>query len=584
MQKPSDPRRDVLTGLLGLGSQSSRKSYYPELLARLEELEAERNRYKWLFENALHGIFQASLDRGLLSSNRALARMLGYVDANALLAQHGESWAAMLAGGVSEFSSIRELLLDSGELAGLETRLLRADGHWLDVKINMLLRPDAHGYVVEAFVADITERMIAQAQMQRLNSDLERRVQARTSELQSLNTDLRHEIIERERVQLALREARDAAEQANNSKDRYLAAASHDLLQPMNAARLLMATLRERALPAAEAQLVERSHSALESAEDMLSDLLDIARLDQSSVRPELGNYTVTELVEPLVAEFQTLADARGIGLRMVTGSGAVNTDYRLLSRILRNFLSNAIRYTDSGGVLIGARPRQGMLEIQVWDTGRGIPSSQFRSIFKEFNQLQEGSSRGRDAHVQSKGVGLGLAIVERIAVLLDVQTRVTSRVGRGSMFSVCVPLATQAPSAPVSSPTVLERLAEPLTGKRLLVIDNEQIILGSMYDLLSHWGAEVCAAVDAESALEQLDGAVPDAILVDYHLDHGRTGIDAVSRLRVQWQRAVPAIMITADRSEHCQQRLRELGMPVLNKPLKAGKLRAMLGHMLQL
>lgn len=583
MQKPSDPRREVLTGLLGLGSQSSRKSYYPELLARLEDLEAERNRYKWLFENALHGIFQAGLDQGLLSVNRALARMLAYSDAQALLNSHQGSWAAIFVGGEDEFQTIGLTLTSQGELAGYETRLLRADGQSLDVRINMLLRPDVEGPVVEAFVADITERKNAQASMQRLNEDLERRVQARTQELEALNANLRYEIIEREKVQLDLRDARDAAEHANASKDRYLAAASHDLLQPMNAARLLMSTLRDRTMPAAEAQLVERSHSALESAEDMLTDLLDIARLDQSNVNPELGNYSLAELIEPLVAEFQGLAEVNGVELRMHPTVWAIHTDYRLLSRIVRNLLSNAIRYTDQGGVLIGARRRGDRVDIQVWDTGRGIPAAQFGAIFKEFNQLSPAADQQPDRHGKRKGVGLGLAIVERIATLLAARVEVRSRVGRGSVFSVGVPLATQAPALPLPSSGILERLAEPLQGRLLLVIDNEQIILEGMCDLLEQWGANVRVGVDVESALGQLGGSVPDAILVDYHLDDGRNGCEAVSRLRSHWQRTVPAIMITADRSEHCQQTLRELGIPVLNKPLKAGKLRAMLGQMLR-
>lgn len=583
MQKPSDPRREVLTGLLGLGSQSSRKSYYPELLARLEDLEAERNRYKWLFENALHGIFQAGLDQGLLSVNRALARMLAYSDAQALLNSHQGSWAAIFVGGEDEFQTIGLTLTSQGELAGYETRLLRADGQSLDVRINMLLRPDVEGPVVEAFVADITERKSAQASMQRLNEDLERRVQARTQELEALNANLRYEIIQREKVQLDLRDARDAAEHANASKDRYLAAASHDLLQPMNAARLLMSTLRDRTMPAAEAQLVERSHSALESAEDMLTDLLDIARLDQSNVNPELGNYSLAELIEPLVAEFQGLAEVNGVELRMHPTVWAIHTDYRLLSRIVRNLLSNAIRYTDQGGVLIGARRRGDRVDIQVWDTGRGIPAAQFGAIFKEFNQLSPAADQQPDRHGKRKGVGLGLAIVERIATLLAARVEVRSRVGRGSVFSVGVPLATQAPALPLPSSGILERLAEPLQGRLLLVIDNEHIILEGMCDLLEQWGANVRVGVDVESALGQLGGSVPDAILVDYHLDDGRNGCEAVSRLRSHWQRTVPAIMITADRSEHCQQALRELGIPVLNKPLKAGKLRAMLGQMLR-
>ena len=227
MPKPSDPRREVLTGLLGLGSQSSRKSYYPELLARLEELEDERNRYKWLFENAVHGIFQASLTDGLRAANQSLARMLGYDSVGALVHARRSLAEQFFIEGAEEFQRIRNHLLRKGELTGYETRLRRADGSLMDVRMNILLRPDASDHVIEAFVADVTERKQAQQAMQQLNDELEQRVLQRTRELEALNESLRFEIIEHERTQGELREARDVAEQANRSKDRYLAAASH---------------------------------------------------------------------------------------------------------------------------------------------------------------------------------------------------------------------------------------------------------------------------------------------------------------------------------------------------------------------
>ncbi|SDT13643.1 PAS domain S-box-containing protein [Halopseudomonas sabulinigri] len=575
MPKPSDPRREVLTGLLGLGSQSSRKSYYPELSARLEELEAERNRYKWLFENAVHGIFQASLGKGLLTANQSLARMLGYGSVTALVAAR-QSLEQGFFISADEFQRVRRHLLLQGELTGYETRLARADGSLLDVRMNILLRPDAADHVIEAFVADVTERKQAQVAMQQLNDELEQRVQARTRELETLNESLRFEIIERERTQCELREARDVAEQANRSKDRYLAAASHDLLQPLNAARLLMATLRDSALPASAAQMVERSHTAMESAEDMLSDLLDISRLDQPNLQAEFDDYAIADVIEPLLSEFHSVAQAGGVTLRGRLPNRTVHTDYRLLSRILRNFISNAIRYTERGGVLVGCRVRGEQLCIQVWDTGRGIERQDFRRIFQEFNQLEVGKAG------QRKGVGLGLAIVERIARLLRVRIEVQSQVGRGSVFSVSVPLAPDLPTRAASN-SLLDSLAVPLQGRRLLVIDNEEIILQSMQSLLQQWGAEVVLALDADAALAALAGVPPDAILVDYHLDNGLTGCDAVSQLRAHFAQPLPAIMITADRTEHCQQVLRDMAMPILNKPLKAGKLRAMLGKLLQ-
>jgi PAS domain S-box-containing protein len=282
MPRPSDQQRQALTELLGLGSHSVRKSHYPELLARLEELETERNRYKWLFEHAVHGIFQASLQEGLRAANPALARMLGYDDPQDVLWSLTDLASYMFVGGAEEMTRIRQLLSQDSGLFGYETQLRRKDGSSIDVLMNLLLKPDEEG-LFEGFVADITERKQAQKRLQQLNDELEQRVSSRTAELQEANRNLLQQIVERKRIEQDLREARDAAEAANHSKDKYLAAASHDLLQPLNAARLLISTLRERSLPQAEHTLVERSHQALEGAEDLLTDLLDISKLDQAT-------------------------------------------------------------------------------------------------------------------------------------------------------------------------------------------------------------------------------------------------------------------------------------------------------------
>ena len=283
--------------------------------------------------------------------------------------------------------------------------------------MNLLLKPDQEG-LVEGFVADITERKLAQQRLQQLNDELEQRVTARTDELLEANRNLQQQITQRKQIAQALRDARDAAEAANRSKDKYLAAASHDLLQPLNAARLLISTLRERKLPDVEQVLVERTHQALEGAEDLLTDLLDISRLDQAAVKPDIALYRLDELLAPLVSEFQSVAQAEGLNLRVHMGDYAISTDLRLMTRILRNFLSNACRYTDEGSILLGARRRGEMLRLEVWDTGRGIAADRLDSIFLEFNQLDVGRAADR------KGVGLGLAIVERIAKILGYRSR----------------------------------------------------------------------------------------------------------------------------------------------------------------
>lgn len=574
MAKPSDEQQRALAGLLGLGSHSARKSHYPELAARLDELEAERNRYKWLFENAVHGIFQASLQDGMRAANPALARMLGYQDPQEVLFSLTDLASHLFSGGVAELQSIGEILRQQRSLHGYETRLRRKDGSHLDVLMNLLLKPDQEG-LVEGFVADITERKLAQQRLQQLNDELEQRVTARTDELLEANRNLQQQITQRQQIAQALRDARDAAEAANRSKDKYLAAASHDLLQPLNAARLLISTLRERKLPEVEQVLVERTHQALEGAEDLLTDLLDISRLDQSAVKPDVAVYRLDELLGPLVSEFQSVAEAAGLNLRVHMGHYAISTDLRLMTRILRNFLSNACRYTDEGCILLGARRRGEMLRLEVWDTGRGIAADRLDSIFLEFNQLDVGRAADR------KGVGLGLAIVERIAKILGYKIGVHSLPGRGSMFSIDVPISAEMP-LPVSLAAPQPGTGNPLPGRRLLVLDNEVSILQSMSALLGQWGCDVVTATDEASAIDALRGQAPELILADYHLDHAVVGCDVVRHLREHFHQAIPAVIITADRTDQCRRALQRLNAPLLNKPVKPGKLRAVLSQLL--
>ena len=573
MPKPSEAPE--VAELLGLGSHSTRKSYYPELAARLEELEQERSRYKWLFEHAVHGIFQARLSQGICAANPAMARMLGYACPGDVLWQHAEHVEQLFVGGADELAHIRRVLKRKHGLFGYETQLRRRDGSRLDVMMNLLLKPDAED-LVEGFVADITERKQAQRRLLQLNDELERRVAARTEELMATNLHLQVEIAQRERVEQALREARDVAEEANRSKDKFLAAASHDLLQPMNAARLLISTLRERHLPGAEQQLVERAHQALEGAEELLSDLLDISRLDQSPVKADPDRYTLDELLGPLAREFQSVAEAAGLSLRAYIPRLAVQTDARLLGRILRNLLSNACRYTRRGGVLLGARRRGDRVRIEVWDSGRGIPADQLEAIFQEFKQLDVERDAGR------KGVGLGLAIVDRIARILEAPVQVRSRPGRGSVFSLEVPLA-EGEVCPLPAPRPQPLLGDPLPGSRLLVIDNEESILHSMQALLGQWGCEVLTARNLAEALQVLDGRPPQVVLADFHLDDGVYGCAVVQALGAHFGMPLPSVMITADRSEQCLHDLQARGVPLLNKPVKPGKLRAALSQLLQ-
>ena len=568
----------TVENLLGLGGHSARKSYYSELAQKLEELEQERNRYKWIFEHAQHGIFQAAIEGGMQVANPAIAQICGYADPESICAEVTNLGRDLLF-DPREYERLTDKLHACGKLFGYETLFKRRDGSAVSISMNVLLKRLPEGAVIEAFVQDITERTRAQNKLQQLNEELEQRVEARTHELVSLNATLRQEIGEREQVEQQLKIAKEVAEEANRSKDKYLAAASHDLLQPLNAARLLVSTLRERELQAQDQHLVERIHLALDGAEELLTDLLDISRLDQNAVQPDIINFPLRYLFNALKVEFQAVARDSDIDLRIVDCNLGVASDTRLLMRILRNFLSNAFRYTESGRVLLGVRRRGDHLSLQIWDTGPGIPDDRLEEIFLEFRQLDAQQKGGK------KGVGLGLAIVERIARMLNHPVTVRSQPGKGTMFAVEVPVSDHQFTVPRDTPVI--DYNGSLAGCRVLVIDNEESILLSMEALLEQWG---CAVYQAASEVEAQQlfkhETAPDIILADYHLDQGRTGVEAIMALNRQFSQQfghpVPAVVITADRSQESLKLFRECQLPVLNKPLKPGKLRALLSHLL--
>lgn len=572
---PADegPDRYDVGDLLGLGSHSVRKNYYPALQDRIEELERERNRYKWLFENALHGIFQGDLKGGFLAVNPAMAHICGYETPDALVGQVTRLreqffWRA------HDFDQLRYELLDRGRVSARETCLRRVDGQPVYVAITLLRRPDLGAEVVEAFVADITERHLARVRLEQLNADLERRVEERTEALQNANVGLRYQIEEREKVERELVVAVNAAKEANRSKDKYLAAASHDLLQPLNAARLLVSTLQDSRLPDYESRLIDRVHRALEGAEDLLADLLDISKLDQQAMQPDLAYVDVESLVAGLAEEFEPVARNAALAFRSRVLPATVRTDPRMLTRILRNLLSNAFRYTRSGGVLLAMRVRQDHLRLEVWDTGIGIAEDKLEEIFTEFRQLLSPEAGART------GVGLGLAIVERMARMLGCQVEVTSRPGRGSRFGLTLPLAEAMPAAERKAAGGPEQGS--LEGCRVLVIDNEPAIRESMEALLSRWGCDVATASDEAGALAicRRQGP-PQAILADYHLDNDRTGCQAIHALRRACSSDIPAAIITADRSDACRRALQIQYLPVLNKPVKPNRLRALISSL---
>jgi Na+/proline symporter/CheY-like chemotaxis protein/nitrogen-specific signal transduction histidine kinase len=420
----------------------------------------------------------------------------------------------------------------------------------IEVRANRM--PD--GGLVTTFT-DITPSVKAAEALERANATLERRVRERTKELTRLNTELER--------------AKAEADDANVSKTRFVAAASHDILQPLNAARLYVTSLSERQQRSGDdAHLVANIDASLEAVEEIFAALLDISRLDTGAMKPEMADFRIDELLQRLDVEFAPLAREKGLDLRFMPCALTVRSDRRLLRRLLQNFVSNAIKYTPSGSVLVGCRRRGGKLRIDVYDTGIGIPQSKRRAVFKEFHRLDQGARVAR-------GVGLGLSIVERIARVLDCEVALKSAVGRGSHFSIEVPRA--AAAAPAAQPIRLD--AGRLTGTVALCIDNERSILDGMEKLLGGWGCRVLTAADLPEALAAIDisGVEPDGLLVDYHLDGGN-GVAAIAELRRRLRRHVPAILITADRSLHVREEAQAEAVHLLNKPLKPASLRALI------
>lgn len=413
---------------------------------------------------------------------------------------------------------------------------------------------------VVATYSDITDRVAAANALARANETLEGRVRERTAEIL--------------RVNAALAVAKAKADEANLDKTRFLAAASHDLLQPLNAARLYTTSLVERPLSEADAAIARNIDASLGAVEEILGALIDISRMDARRLEPEITDIPLNELLSHLKVEFEPMAREKGLELRTVPTSLWVRSDRRLLRRVLQNLISNALKYTDKGGVVLGVRRRNGSVLLQATDTGRGIPASKHELIFKEFQRLEETGS-------EIRGLGLGLSIVERICRVLDAPITLSSSQGRGSTFSVLLPRAQPRSRAVTPLPRVAQ-VRGPIAGCITLCIDNEPAVLEGMETLLVGWGCKVLTASSVCGALEvtRSSALLPDIILADYHLDN-ETGLDAITSVREALNADIPAVIITADHSPEVERELRARGFGLLRKPLKAAALRAVMNRL---
>src|SRR5699024_226973 len=398
----------------------------------------------------------------------------------------------------------------------------------------------AGGYVTS--YNDVTEYKRVEGELREINEHLEQRVAERTQ----------------------------AAELAQATRSRFLAAVSHDVLQPINAARLFASAMHEAQDEQELKRLADRVDTSLRAAEELLDGLLDISQLDAGALEPELSVFDGRELLRNLQEQYMPMASRRQLEIRLYMQPTMLYSDQRLLRRILQNFISNALRYTTTGRIVLAGRRRGDKVILQVWDTGQGIPPHHIEKIYTEFHRYEQANDWGE------RGMGLGLSICHRIATLLEHPLDAQSRVGKGSMFSVTVPIATAAQPAAEAPVVTSSTQQRTLTGLRVLCLDNDVDILMGMEALLSHWGVAVIQATTIDEALEKM-ALQPQVLLVDYHLHDRLDGLDSLDALREN-ARHLPGALLTADGSEKLKKQARQRGYLVLTKPVRPASLRAFL------
>jgi signal transduction histidine kinase len=404
---------------------------------------------------------------------------------------------------------------------------------------------------------DITVFRDAEQALKEANETLEERVRLRTRELERLNKQL-----------VAATQRSDLE---SKSKSRFLAAVSHDLMQPLNAARLFASSLSEVAKDDETKKLSSHIESALGAAEDLIGDLLDISRLESGKLEVHVCGFAVNDVLANLNAEFSALAKQQGIEFTMIPSSLTVNSDPKLLRRVVQNFLTNAFRYSPNGKVALGVRRVKGRVRIDVWDNGMGIEEEKQQEIFEEFN---------RGSQVRSdQGLGLGLAISKGIAQVLGHEISMRSWHGKGSVFSITLDRAESVQV--ISTVTMPSSTQSELCHLKILCVDNEPDILVGMDNLLSRWGCDTRLAADLVESLKALDdGWVPDVIFSDYRLDNGRTGLEVLQQCRLRLGNRFEGVIISADRTDDMLDGIKANGFSFIAKPVKPLKLRSVLNR----
>ena len=375
----------------------------------------------------------------------------------------------------------------------------------------------------------------------------------------------------------SLRKEKEISEHASQSKSKFLAAASHDLRQPVHAMSIFADLLENQKIPATALKLVKNISRSISSLRGLFDNLLDISRLDANTVQAQNQYIMLNEVFADMQAQYDELAVSKGISYNVKETNFAINTDPILLRRILSNLLSNAMRYTDSGYVRLVATDKQGGIELTITDTGRGISECNQSLIFDEFHQLHNPE---RD---RNKGLGLGLSICKRLAELIGTEIKVSSAVGKGSQFSFIVDKAANdvVPSAIYAEQPKNESL---LDDKVIMVIDDEEDIRDAMSELLVRWGASklICCSDGEEVTRALANRQDLDLILADYRLRNNTNGVDLINQIRENFSKAIPAILITGDTGPDALNNIRRSGTPFIHKPIKPAKLKLLIQRLL--
>jgi signal transduction histidine kinase/ActR/RegA family two-component response regulator len=453
-----------------------------------------------------------------------------------------------------------------GSMLPFELRLLS-----LGDRLSLVMSGMAAIYVVglviigRNFNTALVRALILNEENQMLLATREKEVLLRTADLQAANADLEREVNERKRAEAGLVEARAEAEQANQAKSRFLAAASHDLRQPLQSMFLFASSLHRYIVDRKGVEALVRIERGLDILKGMLDSLLDLSRLDVNVTQPQIATFPLRPMLDDIVAAYRRIAASKGVDLRCGDLADIlVLSDQTLLGRMVRNLVENAIRYTERGHIVLSARVAGDRVRVEVADTGIGIAPDQLGRIFEEFHQV------GNPERDKAHGLGLGLAIIQRLSAILGHRVEVSSRLGLGSTFSIEVPVAAGPAAEPQPAAETVETAETGNDGRRVVVVDDDPMVLLALSTIFEQWGYEVTMAGSQDEAVGQLrSSAVPHLIVADYRLRSGRSGTEAIRGIRAACGAEIPSIVLTGETGSECLTAAEAVGALVLHKPV---------------